>query len=170
MWLRCVRYKLTMKTESHPIIFLDIDGVLCTQSQWKSEIMAEDGYSQFNQQCVEKLNKLIEQTNAKVILTSSRRINKTTEEFAAIMQRRGISGGLLGKINENTQLSSVSRGDEIRQWMEKYGEPTKYVIIDDDSRIAQIGEPYVKHWVRTTYHRGFDEEALERALTILKAE
>jgi hypothetical protein len=159
-----------MKTESYPIIFLDIDGVLCTQKQWKPESMAEDGYSQFNHRCVEKLNKLIEQTGAKVILTSSRRINKSLEEFAAIMQRRGFTGELLGKINDTTELSSVSRGDEIRQWLEKYGEPNRYVIIDDDARIAQIGEPYIQHWVRTIYHRGFDEEALERALTILKPE
>jgi hypothetical protein len=158
-----------MKTEPHPIIFLDIDGVLCTQKQWKPEIMAEDGYSQFNQRCVEKLNTLVEQTHAKVILTSSRRINKTLEAFAAIMRRRGFTGELLGKINDHTELSSVSREDEIRQWLEKHGEPARYVIIDDDARIARIGEPYVQHWVRTTYHRGLDEEALERALLILKA-
>jgi hypothetical protein len=157
-----------MKTEPFPIIFLDIDGVLCTQNQWKPEVMADDGYSQFNQQCVKNLNKLIEQTNAKVILTSSRRINKTVEAFAAILQRRGFRGELLGKINENAELSAVSRGDEIREWLEKYGEPARYVIIDDDSRLAQIGEPYFQHWVRTTYHRGLDEEAMARALILLK--
>ncbi len=159
-----------MNTSSHPIIFLDIDGVLCTQNIWKPEVMAEDGYSEFNQGCVENLNKLIKQTNAEVILTSTRRINKTVEEFQAIMQRRGFNGQVAGKINDNTDLSAVTRSDEIKEWLAKNGVPAKFVILDDDARIAEIDSQYIQHWVRTTYHRGFDEEALERALRILKVE
>ena len=83
-----------MKTASEPIIFLDIDGVLCTQHQWKPDVIAEDGYSEFNAKCIENLNRLVEQTQAKVILTSSRRINKTIEEFGVILARRGFRGEL----------------------------------------------------------------------------
>jgi hypothetical protein len=88
-----------MKTASDPIIFLDIDGVLCTQHPWKPGVIAEDGYSAFNEQCVQNLNRLIARTGAKVILTSSRRINKTIAEFEAIMRRRGFRGEIVGKIN-----------------------------------------------------------------------
>lgn len=157
-----------MKTASHPIIFLDIDGVLCTQNQWKADVIAEDGYSEFNSACVQNLNRLVEQTKAKVILTSSRRINKTVEEFRAIMARRGFRGEIIGKINEKTALDSSSRSEEIIDWLERNGKPDKYVIIDDDTRLAQIGEFCLPHWVRTIYHRGLDEEALESALRILK--
>lgn len=156
-----------MKKASDAVIFLDIDGVLCTQNQWKPEVIAGDGYSEFNAKCIDNLNKLIEQTQAKVILTSSRRINKTVVEFQAILQRRGFSGKLAGKINEKTKLDSGARSEEIVEWLEKNGEPDKYVILDDDARLAQLRQPYKQHWVRTTYHRGLDEEALERALQIL---
>ncbi len=152
------------------MIFLDIDGVLCTQNLWKPEKLAEDGYSEFNQNCIKNLNKLIEQTNAKVILTSIRRINKTIDEFAAIMQRRGFTGEIIGKVNDNTEISSISRSEEIKEWFDKHGLPEIYVIIDDDVRLAAIGEPYIQHWVRTSYYRGFDEEAFEQALKICKVE
>ncbi|QHT65660.1 hypothetical protein GXP67_02755 [Rhodocytophaga rosea] len=156
-----------MKTASYPIIFLDIDGVLCTQNQWKADVIAEDGYSEFNAKCIENLNRLIEQTKAKVILTSSRRINKTVDEFGAILKRRGFHGQIVGKINEKTELDSSSRSEEIVGWLERNGVPDKYVILDDDTRLAQLGESYLPHWVRTIYHRGLDEEALQRALQIL---
>ena len=156
-----------MKKASDAVIFLDIDGVLCTQNHWKPEVIAEDGYSEFNAKCIDNLNKLIEQTQAKVILTSSRRINKTVVEFQAILQRRCFSGKLAGKINEKTQLDSAARSEEIVEWLEKNGEPGKYVILDDDAQLAQLRQPYKQHWVRTTYHRGLDEEALERALQML---
>ena len=157
-----------METASDPIIFLDIDGVLCTQNPWKPDVIAEDGYSAFNAKCVQNLNRLIARTDAKVILTSSRRINKTIAEFGAIMHRRGFRGELVGKINEQTELNQSSRSAEIVAWLEKNGEPRRYVILDDDTRLAEIGERYLPHWVRTTYHRGLDEEALARALSILK--
>jgi hypothetical protein len=159
-----------MKTLPYPIIFLDVDGVLCTQNMWKQEVIAEDGYSEFNHICVENLNKLVELTNARIILTSTRRINKTVEEFEAIMHRRGFAGKVADKINHNTELSSTTRTEEIREWINRNGVPDKYVIIDDDSRIADVGEPYIHHWVRTSYHRGLDESALEQALRILKKE
>jgi hypothetical protein len=157
-----------MKTKTHPIIFLDIDGVLCTQNLWKPDKIASDGYSEFNQKCVNNLNMLVELTGAKIILTSSRRINKTVEEFTAIMQRRGFTGQILAKVNEDEQINSTARNEKIRQWINKHGLPDRYVIIDDDARLAEIGDPYIHHWVRTTYHRGLDEKALEEALQILK--
>jgi len=157
-----------MKTTFDSIIFLDIDGVLCTQYPWKPDVIAEDGYSAFNATCVQNLNRLIAQTKAKVILTSSRRINKTAAAFEEIMHRRGFRGEVAGKINEHTELNQSSRSEEIVAWLEKNGEPRRYVILDDDTRLAEIGERYLPHWVRTTYHRGLDEEALERALSLLK--
>lgn len=161
---------MKMKTQNHPIIFLDIDGVLCTQNLWKPDKIADDGYSEFNQKCVNNLNKLVELTNAKIILTSSRRINKTVNEFMAIMQRRGFTGKILAKVNEDEQISSAARNEEIREWIDKHGVPDRYVIIDDDARLTEIGEPYIHHWVRTVYHRGLDEKTLEEAIQILKKE
>lgn len=158
-----------MEASIQHIIFLDIDGVLCTQPIWKPDNLAEDGYSEFNPICVENLNRLVEQTRASVILTSTRRINKSLDEFQAIMQKRGFRGKIAAKINDNTLLRSVSRGAEIREWIQANGLPASFVILDDDARVAEIGKEYMQHWVKTIYHRGLDAEALQTALAILQA-
>ncbi|WP_400191230.1 HAD domain-containing protein [Hymenobacter sp. B81] len=159
-----------MPAPSNSIIFLDIDGVLCTQSAWKPEIIAADGYSEFNAACIENLNLLIEQTGAGIILTSSRRMTKTIDEFQEIMQRRGCCGQIIGKVDDATAPSGVSRAVEIAAWLNHYGQPAHFVILDDDSRLAELPHQYRSHWVRTTYYRGFDAVALSEALAILRTD
>ena len=151
------------------VIFLDIDGVLCTQPLWKPEIMAPDGYSEFNATCVLHLNALVEQTGASIILTSSRRLNKSVAEFQGILQRRGCRGEILGKVDEATEPTGTSRASELEGWLHRHGEPARYVILDDDPRLAELPPPYRLHWVRTAFHRGFDAVALAEALVILGA-
>lgn len=151
------------------LVFLDIDGVLCTQPPWKPEVMADDGYSEFNAACVQRLNALVEQTGAKVILTSSRRMTKSVAEFQQIMQRRGFRGEISGKVDDATEPNGASRASEIAGWLLRHGEPARYVILDDDPRLAELPAPYRQHWVRTSYLQGFDALALAEALAILGA-
>ena len=131
--------------------------------------MAADGYSEFNAGCVQHLNTLVEQTGAKVILTSSRRMTKSVAEFQALMQRRGFQGEIIGKVDDATEPNGASRASEITGWLRRHGEPPRYVILDDDPRLAELPQPYQAHWVRTSYHRGFDAVALAEALIILNA-
>jgi hypothetical protein len=149
------------------LIFLDIDGVLCTQPPWKPDVIATDGYSEFNPACVQNLNALVAQTGAQVILTSSRRMTKTVVEFQAILRRRGFQGHIIGKVDDATEPNGLSRASEIEGWLQRHGEPPRYVILDDDSRLAELPEHYRIHWVRTSYHRGFDAAALAAAVAIL---
>ncbi|TLM96765.1 HAD domain-containing protein [Hymenobacter jeollabukensis] len=151
------------------MIFLDIDGVLCTQPLWKPEVMADDGYSEFNAACVANLNALVEKTGAQIVLTSSRRMTVTLAGFQALMQRRGFRGDIRGKVDEATEPNGTSRASEIEGWLTRHGEPARYVIIDDDSRLAGLPDHYRRHWVRTAYHRGLDAAALAEALRILAA-
>lgn len=151
------------------IIFLDIDGVLCTQPPWKPEVMAADGYSEFNAACVQHLNTLVAQTGARIILTSSRRMTKSIAEFQQIMQRRGFQGEIVGKVDDATEPTGASRASEIEGWLLRNGEPAHYVIIDDDSRLADLSPRYRRHWVRTSHLRGFDALALTEALAVLGA-
>lgn len=158
---------LNLTAAHKSLIFLDIDGVLCTQPPWKPETMAADGYSEFNSACVENLNRLVEQTGAVIILTSSRRMTKSVAEFQAIMQRRGFQGEILGKVDEATAPTGASRTSEIEGWFGRHGEPARFVILDDDARLAELPAHYRAHWVRTTYHYGLDAAALAEAIAIL---
>ncbi|OON70247.1 hypothetical protein B0919_05795 [Hymenobacter sp. CRA2] len=135
---------------------------------WKPEIMAADGYSEFNTACVQNLNLLIKQTGAGVILTSSRRMAKSVPELQALLQRRGFQGLVVGKVDDATEPNGSSHASEIAGWLLRHGEPAHYVILDDDSRLAELAGRYRRHWVRTAYHRGLDANALAEALLILQ--
>jgi len=112
------------------IIFLDIDGVLnVIPKKW-------DKYGgQFHKEFENNLKYLIKKTNAKIVISSSWRI-----DGLQVMQNMWIDRKLPGEVIDITPISrfmekdekdGFNRGYEIKHWLDK--NPTKnYVIIDDD--------------------------------------
>jgi histidinol phosphatase-like enzyme len=49
-----------MKMNNALVLFLDLDGVLITTPAWKPDEIDSDGYSKFEQSCVDNLNQLLE--------------------------------------------------------------------------------------------------------------
>jgi len=136
------------------IIFLDIDGVLNhqiwfeKQCESKKQIDTEEQYeaSMIDPKSVELLNKIIADTNAKVVISSSWRKTHTAEEIQALLDSKGFKGEIIGltPVLYFTGLKdynySVPRGNEIKAWLETnkgiLGDKIskiKYVIFDDDS-------------------------------------
>ena len=60
------------------VLFLDIDGVLRTDS--------ESANHDFNGKCVEALNKIISKTDCEIVLTSDRRLYMTESEIDFIFK------------------------------------------------------------------------------------
>lgn len=135
------------------VIFLDIDGVLNVIPQGHDQYGAI-----FHQHFVENLQYLIDQTYAKIVVSSSWRLSGL--EFIQNMWRdrnlpgevidvtptlRLQKGGCIVFHNDKLQRHptehiggySIPRGCEIEYWLdhesEKQGSVEKYVIIDDDS-------------------------------------
>lgn len=155
-----------MKTmvEQRSIIFLDLDGVLITTPPWKPDVLHADGYSDFNLSCVSHFNRLLPSTEAKVVLTSSRRSTKTTEEWKAVFTRRGIASA-----PETCALQlpgNPSRRKEIETYLDSY-RPGKFVILDDDASLEGLSSDIRRHWVRTFQLTGFTGACCENALRIL---
>lgn len=154
------------------IIFLDIDGVLNHELWYKSEecinlnakinaIADEDDankqyeLAQFCPDSVELLNRLIEDTNAVIVVSSSWRKGRTVEQLQELFAEVGIKGEVIGKtpeltFAENEYDYSVPRGCEIKAWLEGNKgilnnkiSRAKYVILDDDSDML--------YWQRTKY-------------------
>lgn len=64
------------------IIFLDIDGVLNNQVDEERSVIKIDHPDDFiSERCVTLLNELIENTGAKVVVSSTWRIGKTVEQL-----------------------------------------------------------------------------------------
>ncbi len=82
------------------VLILDLDGVLITNPPWKADRIHSDGYSEFNESCVENLNRLLTLAEFDIWLSSTRRTVKTLTEFNLIFKNRGIKKDIIGFIPE----------------------------------------------------------------------
>jgi len=124
------------------LIFLDIDGVLNNDSD---EILRLGKGSplegaHYCPTLVEKLNKIVSLTGAKIVLSSTWRLGLTLCEVKSMLEEMSIQGEVVG-MTENYNNGFVFRGNEIYKWIKDnkdligkpYYEYQDYVILDDDS-------------------------------------
>jgi hypothetical protein len=148
------------------VILIDLDGVLITTPSWKADIIHTDGYSDFNETTVENLNALINQVDAELWLTSSRRSGKKLVEFNEIFKNRKILKELHGYIPGGNY--GLDRLTEINAFLDH--EPIKnFLIIDDDNSLQDLDPKRKKYWVKTNPLIGFDKECLIEAIDKIKS-
>lgn len=120
------------------IIFLDIDGVLNCQSMHtdKDDTIIGTMKGKISKRCLDSLNSLVEETGAKIVLSSTWRSDNDCEQY---LYDIGLKAEIIGKTPHLGKYSL--RGNEIRAWMidnydiiGKYEhEFHSYIILDDDS-------------------------------------
>lgn len=154
------------------VIFLDIDGVLNHENHYKWLMETDEPtplqrfypYSEFNPESCTILNKIIEETDAKIVLSSSWRldgINKMNSLFKYFGLPRiyDITPSLCNK------FGSLCRGKEIDAWLSEHPEVTKYVILDDDTDMEEHQLPF---FIKTNpYKDGLNEEVKNKCIKIL---
>ena len=143
------------------IIFLDIDGVLnceqgyedgfCIYTQITNPTSTKKTYQSFYPPAKEYLNKLIKETGAKIVVSSTWRISgiKWLQDVWRMEEMEGEIIDITPKLHLHTGYSVV-RGQEIRDWLRGKGYWTidydkelqrtysdksgieNYIIIDDD--------------------------------------
>lgn len=155
------------------IIFLDIDGVL---NSWTT------GYK-ITTKKLQLLNDLIEQTGAKIVISSSWRIgsedvndfldknfakkrNFRLDNFKDATNRECIENIFY---NDNiiglTDTFGPSRGDEIKRWLDNHSDEVEsYVIFDDDSDML---DEQLEHLVQTDTYYGITDREVHLATLIL---
>jgi len=163
------------------IIFLDIDGVLATPEYLKAGMWA------LNPKKQELLAKIIDETDAKIVLSSSWRwatLEKTKEHmesegFLFLDKLIGITIRAHQYIDRESKIHlSIPRGVEIKQWIDtnihsengknwdkkKIGVDYNYVILDDDDDMLLEQKDYFIH---TNPITGLTEEDVQKAILIL---
>lgn len=160
------------------IVFLDIDGVLncerCFRShrkQWEDAgkpPLTERLWSMIEPGHVKHLNKLLADTGAQVVISSSWRGDPETPN---ILKENGVVMDCIGRTpgswyEKDSNMHSL-RGEEIQKWMDTNLESQDpddlaYVILDDDSDML----PH-QHFVQTDWIHGLDEGHVHRATQIL---
>lgn len=161
------------------IIFLDIDGVLATPEYLK------DGMWALNPKKQELLGKILEETSAEIVLSSSWRMNtleetkeKMTEEgFLFVDKIIGVTIRAYHYVEGGIHLS-IPRGVEIHQWIDtnihsdngknfsrkKLGVDYNFVILDDDSDMLLWQKD---NFVKTNPIDGLSNNDAELAINIL---
>lgn len=173
------------------IIFLDIDGVLNSQLWYTkrrnynhTEISKHYPYYEFDPDAISQLNRIVKETNAKIVISSTWRIGRTIEELQDILNNVGFEGDVIditisfGGIKGYT----IPRGCEIEHWLESknfqrinwskevqsdYIEKSgvsNYIILDDDSDMLYEQR---EHFIQTTNNTGLDKKIADKAIDTL---
>jgi len=124
------------------VIFLDIDGVLNVIGQ------GHDEFGQiFHQHFMDNLKRIVDETGAKIIMSSSWR-RAGLAKMQAMWEKRGLAGELIGvtpdlwrRVKDEEFHENLQRGDEIQVILNLQPEITNYVILDDDEDMldSQLG-------------------------------
>lgn len=156
------------------IVFLDIDGVLNSDDWYKSG-EAKKAYEKtkivsdyhFDPKAWKLVEKLLIETGAKIILTSSWRnftLKATLKDFT------GTNFEVLNKyiVGVTPRSKLRHRGKEIETFIQNTDiKIDRYVIIDDDTDFNSEQLPY---FVRTDWFHGITEENYNKAKKILNNE
>lgn len=106
--------------------------------------------SQLDSKTIKLLNHVIEETDCKIVLSSTWRKHKGGyKKVEELMKRKGF----VGEIIDATPVLWTKRGQEIEQWLSQHDNIENYVIVDDDSDFTD--EQILKHFVWTDRVIGF---------------
>ncbi len=166
------------------VIFLDIDGVLNSEAMLRKldTKHRELGHHercecyrlerQIDPEAVVRLNRLIEATNAKIVVSSSWRLLMDPPELHRVLVGHGLVGEIIGETPDGPNdpafasygpIDRIFRGNEIAHWLKQHPEVERFVILDDCSDMDHL-----KHrLVQTDCEEGLLDEHVELAINMM---
>ncbi len=156
------------KNPDCPIIFLDFDGVLSTDNYLDplraTKSKTSDYWGRlFDPECISCLKRIVDETGARIVVTSSWRNYLSIWQFILMWELRKMPGILAGV----TPKCSIYRGKEIAEWLRTHRNITNYIIIDDMDYL-QFKADQATHLVTTNHYKGLRPDTTEIAISILK--
>ena len=166
------------------IIFLDVDGVLNSiddlmEYREKNNIKGSILYDDIADKRVELLKQIVENSNAKIVISSSWRMGWIRNGKPKEYNKESLLYKLHTKLKE-FGLSFIDvtpylwdeniryrRGDEIKSWLDSHPDVTHFVILDDENDMNEFTQTNL---VQTTYQHGLLQEHVDKALQILNKE
>ena len=161
------------------IIFLDCDGVLNSNKFFQEDgplsqggiHSLQFGASQLDPKGLALIDKLVNATGAKIVISSSWRHIFTLEEIISMFENRGFKSAA-SVIDRTGNSINDNRGDEVDEYLgldrEREivgGESTSsYVIIDDNDEFTSAQH---EHFIHTNPETGITPADVARAIHIL---
>lgn len=129
------------------LIFLDFDGVL-NHATWRPrhadpaiDLVTSDPSERYalrslDPAAVQVLEQIVTQLDARVVISSSWRLDWSVPKLNWFLQYHGFTHAILGTTPDatrwNTGASPRTRGAEIAAWLAALAVPAEYVILDDE--------------------------------------
>ncbi len=167
------------------ILFLDFDGVLNNDESKEIEIVQEWdgkkwGADWIREHLVERLNEIIEATDALVVISSTWRRYWTKKQLQRILDERGFRGQVVGitpVIAEGPNARPLSYGHKTTKWPDRSNEVTEWiyaftrefdleshVVLDDRADLFQNEST---NFVNTNSRIGITDEDVQAAIQFL---
>ena len=143
------------------VIFLDIDGVI-NNSKTPTLQKGDNIFIMADPYCVFLINRLVDRTGCKVVLSSSWRHDP---EWRKNMKAQGLVFEFLDRTPRHGK--ETERGYQIQSWLDNHQEVTKYAIVDDYNDMLESQQP---NFFETSWQTGITEDialAIEKHLTDL---
>ena len=154
-----LKSKTVLQRDAPAVIFLDIDGVICTSSK---------GTALIRDVLLEQLKRIVHVCNAKVVLSTDwRRIKRRKELAERKLAEKGIE--CVGATPYAGQDANV-RPREIAAWLRDDGRDiTRWMAIDDRLLTDEDGGDFlVGHCVTTEFATGLTAERADEAIQLLQ--
>ena len=149
-------------------IFLDVDGVL--NADLTTTQMTKNGYTFVEDQFLERLKRIVDETGAHIVLSSDWRFDAPSgSDYIELFNALADHGLEIASMTGDYEWRG--RGAEIYQWFytfhNKYSnELVQYVILDDLTKF-DFYEMQWPHFVQTNALHGLQDEDVEKAIEIL---
>jgi hypothetical protein len=145
-------------------ILLDLDGVMVTTPPWKQVEELDDHFSKFSPKAAGNLQRIITETEASIVLTTSHKSRFSNKEWKDIFHKRGVLVHSISKLSDNTE--NLSRKAEILNWLEKEVHDN-FVILDDDKSLYDLPSFAREKCIITSPLIGLDEVSAVNAIQML---
>ena len=146
------------------VLFLDVDGVLNNES---TNAVAPSGCTGVMDSKVKLLKEIIDETGAKVVLSSDWRLCDPRDvDYRYLVSKLKYKGGI--SIYGKTPDTSWSRrGEEILMWLDDHPRVKSWVVLDDIKFNDFYNERFDGHLVITDYKVGLTASDVDKAIEVL---
>jgi len=149
------------------LILLDIDGVMVPANSWRKPELLEDGFAAFDVKSINAFQKIIAETDASILLTTSHKSKYSIAQWISIFKLRNIFVKNISTLADSN--SNLSRKEEVLNWYQSEHRSTEnFVIIDDDKSLNALPNNIKANLVLTSSSVGLTNELADDAISILK--
>lgn len=165
-----MNYKITVKNNSQPkYLFLDIDGVMNSFDDYKmsgKKFMKNIHKLTFklSKKQIKLINKIVENYNPKIILSSYWRTRYSLDEINKIFKDKGFKG-TIADYTDHKGEEHDDRWNQIKRYIDK-NQVKNYIILDDEHITKD--STVVPNFIKTDSYVGLTKNSLKDIHNIWK--